>query len=95
MRDLKALFELVRIPGVFTAHADILAGALLAGAGMKQFPDLALLLIASSCFFSAGMALNDYFDRNIDMLERPNRPIPSGRMTHGAALTFRGRPGAG
>ena len=86
MRNLKALLELIRIPGVFTAHADILAGALVAGAGWRQIPDLALLLIASSCFFSAGMALNDYFDRAIDQQERPTRPIPSGRVAQGTAL---------
>jgi hypothetical protein len=86
MRDLKTFLELIRIPGVFTAHADILAGALIAGAGMKQIPDLVLLLIASSCFFSAGMALNDFFDRNIDQMERPTRPIPSGRISKEAAL---------
>lgn len=86
MRDLKTFLELIRIPGVFTAHADILAGALIAGAGMKQIPNLVLLLIATSCFFSAGMALNDYFDRKIDQEERPARPIPSGRIAKEAAL---------
>jgi hypothetical protein len=88
MHDLKALWQLIRIPGVFTAHADILAGALIAGAGTDQIPDLILLFIATSCFFSAGMALNDYFDRDIDQQERPTRPIPSGRVTHGTALSL-------
>jgi hypothetical protein len=88
MRDSKALLELIRIPGIFTAHADILAGALIAGAGMRQIPDLLLLLIATSCFFSAGMALNDYFDRDIDQLERPVRPIPSRRVAPKTALTL-------
>jgi 4-hydroxybenzoate polyprenyltransferase len=86
MRNAKAFLELIRIPGVFTAHADIVAGAFIAGAGVRQLPDLIALLIASSCFFSAGMALNDYFDRDIDKLERPSRPIPSGRIAEGAAL---------
>lgn len=86
MPKVKDLLQLVRIPGVFTAHADILAGALVAGASFRQIPDLLLLLIASSCLFSAGMALNDYFDRTIDKTERPSRPIPSGRISENAAL---------
>ena len=86
MRDIKAFLELIRIPGVFTAHADILAGALIAGAGLKQLSGLVWLLMASTCLYSAGMALNDYFDRRIDRMERPTRPIPSGRVSKRAAL---------
>ena len=32
------------------------------------------------------MALNDYADRDVDAVERPGRPIPSGRVTPGFAL---------
>jgi 4-hydroxybenzoate polyprenyltransferase len=32
------------------------------------------------------MALNDYADRELDRTERPERPIPSGRVTPGFAL---------
>jgi len=32
------------------------------------------------------MALNDYADRDLDRVERPERPVPSGRVTPGAAL---------
>ncbi len=38
------------------------------------------LLIASSCLYSAGMALNDVFDFHTDSIERPQRPIPSGSI---------------
>lgn len=79
------LLELIRLPGMFTAHADILAGFLIAGAGTSQIRGLFFLLLASSCLFSAGMALNDYFDRDIDKKERPERPIPSGRISGSAA----------
>ena len=37
----------------------------------------------------AGMALNDYADREIDAVERPGRPIPSGRVTPEFALAWR------
>jgi len=78
--------ELVRIPGVFTTHADITAGFLIAGGGIEQIGCAAYLLIASSFLYSAGMALNDYFDYRIDLKERPKRPIPSGRIKRQEAL---------
>lgn len=40
-----------------------------------------LLMIAGiSLIYCGGMVLNDYWDRVIDALERPDRPIPSGRV---------------
>lgn len=78
--------ELVRIPGVFTAHADITAGFLIAGGGMDQIGSATYLLLASSFLYSAGMALNDYFDYRVDLKERPKRPIPSGRIRRQEAL---------
>ena len=35
----------------------------------------------SRSFYTGGMYLNDAFDREIDARERPERPIPSGRVT--------------
>lgn len=78
--------ELIRIPGVFTAHADITAGFLIAGGGIEQIGCAAYLLFASSFLYSAGMALNDYFDYRIDLKERPKRPIPSRRIKRQEAL---------
>lgn len=86
MRKLRAYLELVRIPGVFTAQSDIVAGVLIAAGGGFHPGDLVYLLCASSCFLSAGMALNDFFDAEVDRKERPGRPIPSGRVTRSSAL---------
>ena len=82
-RTLKHYLELIRLPGLFTAQADILAAGLITGI---YLPELLLLIIATSCFFSAGMALNDYFDYQEDFRERPFRPLPSGRISRSAAL---------
>ncbi|MCP4366822.1 MAG: UbiA family prenyltransferase [Deltaproteobacteria bacterium] len=82
------VLELIRLPGMFTAHADILAAFLITGAGFNKFGSFLLVLMASSCLFSAGMALNDFFDYKIDLKERPQRPIPSGRITRSHALAI-------
>lgn len=83
---IKVYLELIRLPGMFTAHADIVAAFMIAGPGFERINILFLLLLSSSCFFSAGMALNDYFDYWIDSIERPQRPIPSGRISRSSAL---------
>jgi 4-hydroxybenzoate polyprenyltransferase len=81
----KTFLELIRLPGMFTAHADILAAFLITGAGFDKLGTLVLLLAATSCLFSAGMALNDFFDAAVDEKERPQRPIPSGRISRTSA----------
>lgn len=69
-----------------TAMADGLAG--FAIAGLSEFPtDEKLLLFASSgCVYHGAMALNDWADRDKDSIERPDRPIPSGKLKAGHVL---------
>ena len=76
----RAYLQLVRLPAVFTAAADILLGFLLNHAGLSPVGDLAALLAASACLYCSGMVWNDVFDRKQDAVERPERPIPSGRV---------------
>jgi 4-hydroxybenzoate polyprenyltransferase len=60
-------------------------------------PDRRLAVPAASVLlYWAGMALNDFADRELDLLERPERPIPSGRVHPGEALMLAaGLSGAG
>jgi len=75
---LKALVELVRAPAGLTVPGDVLAGA--AAAGDLRVGRLVGLSASSICIYWAGMALNDWADRELDAVERPERPIPSGRV---------------
>jgi 4-hydroxybenzoate polyprenyltransferase len=78
---LKAYLQLVRLPNVFTAAADSLAGWLLVTGSFDQ-PNRWLPLVgASMAIYAAGIALNDLFDLDIDRVERPNRPLPSARVS--------------
>ena len=69
-----ALLQLVRIPTVFTAMADIFLGFLLTHSTLEPASTFAFLLGASVCIYWTGMILNDYFDRDVDGQERPGRP---------------------
>lgn len=87
---MRPWLELIRLPAVFTAPADVLAGlalAALAGAVLNPLT-VALLIVASVCVYCAGMAANDVCDAAIDARERPGRPIPSGRISPRGALAF-------
>lgn len=96
---VRAYLELLRPANVVTAFADILAGAAAAGM-LSRFPsdigvlstgpgdDLAWLLVATAGLYAGGVVLNDVFDAEIDTVERPERPIPSGRIPRKRAARF-------
>jgi 4-hydroxybenzoate polyprenyltransferase len=77
---MRAYAQLLRLPNVFTAMADIGLAALAAGALPGRWGTFLLVLLGSSCLYCAGMVWNDYFDVAQDLEERPFRPIPSGRV---------------
>lgn len=81
---MRALAELVRAPAALSVPGDALAGA--SAAGYPQGRSTTLACTSSVCLYWAGMALNDYADRGLDAVERPERPIPSGRVSPRAAL---------
>ena len=90
---LRTYLQLARPANVVTAWADVLAGSAAAGAVALVQPvygeagSLPWLLLATTGLYSGGVILNDVFDAKLDATERPERPIPSGRIPrHRAAL---------
>ncbi|MEU8338673.1 SCO3242 family prenyltransferase [Micromonospora tulbaghiae] len=83
MTRLADLADLVRAPAALSVPGDVLSGAAAAGALGPRTPALAG---ASVLLYWAGMAANDWADRRLDALERPERPIPSGRVRPAVAL---------
>jgi 4-hydroxybenzoate polyprenyltransferase len=82
---LLAFAQLMRLPNVFTAFADIAMATAAAAAVLPEVPGsfwvtAVLLALTSGCLYLAGMVWNDYFDRAEDAEARPFRPIPSGRI---------------
>jgi 4-hydroxybenzoate polyprenyltransferase len=88
MLKLLAYLQLIRLPNVFTAIADVAMGFFVtqeisrfSSLEASQLVVFGLLIAASASLYSAGMALNDVFDAQLDRSERPERPIPSGRVS--------------
>ncbi|MFF4574514.1 SCO3242 family prenyltransferase [Streptomyces sp. NPDC001410] len=84
MSRYRAWAELLRLPALFTVPGDALAGA--AAAAVRPNRRTVLAVGCSLCLYEAGMALNDWADRAEDAVERPHRPLPSGRVRPGAAF---------
>ena len=82
---LSTVLRLGRVSNLPTVTSNVLAAIALAGAHPTRLT-IALVCIALSLMYVAGMYLNDAFDRDIDRVERPERPIPSGEVT--AAAVF-------
>jgi 4-hydroxybenzoate polyprenyltransferase len=95
---LQSYLELLRLPYVFTAVADVAMGFCFVQAAWA-FNDetrppsllpigvwtLVLLIAASAALYLAGMVLNDLFDVELDREEQPYRPLPSGRISLASA----------
>lgn len=90
--NLLTWLQLMRLPTVFTALSNILCGFLLTHRlnvqTLPQQKELWWLLGSTIGLYLGGMVLNDFFDARLDAVERPERPIPSGRISRAAAGIF-------
>ncbi len=87
---LKPYLQLVRLPNLFTAAADSLAGWLIVR-GSLDHPAQWLPLVAISVgLYAFGIVLNDLADYEVDLVERPSRPLPSGGVSKDLASKIMG-----
>ena len=82
---LRTWARLLRLPNLFTVPGDAVAGFLLGSGGAFGW-DMAAGVGAVLCLYAGGLLLNDFFDRETDARERPERPIPSGAVHPTAVL---------
>lgn len=80
---LRPWAELLRLPNLFTVPGEALAGYVLAVGKLRGEVGWACLVVL--LIYIGGLLLNDWFDRAEDAEERPERPIPSGRVRAAAA----------
>lgn len=88
MRRVTAWLQLLRLPNVFTAVADVTMGYVVTNRNLQPAPHFALLVATSCLLYLSGMVLNDVFDAEVDARDRPERPIPSGRVSLKAATAL-------
>ncbi|MGI9544211.1 MAG: UbiA-like protein EboC [Cyclobacteriaceae bacterium] len=97
MHTFLAYLRLTRPANILTAMADIMLGFSIALADARRgwsgltladlpWPEIGWLMLATTGLYGGGVVLNDYFDADLDRVERPERPIPSGAATEKGAL---------
>jgi len=78
---LRAYGELIRLDLAFGAGFFVIAGEVFATGGLPPIPLIAAGFIALLFISGSANIANDYFDREVDRINRPLRPLPSGRVT--------------
>jgi 4-hydroxybenzoate polyprenyltransferase len=90
--DIKSYLQLARPANIITAIADIFAGVAIAtfSFSVKEINtiDVVLLCIATVGLYGGGIVFNDVFDLELDKIERPERILPSGKISKNNAITF-------
>ncbi|MEN7550262.1 UbiA-like protein EboC [Rapidithrix thailandica] len=93
MKTVIAYLRLMRPANILTAIADIMLGYAVTGSVIEIWnseekwlinPDISALLwlvIATIGLYGGGVVFNDVFDAELDKVERPERPIPSGKAS--------------
>ncbi|MEQ9382825.1 MAG: UbiA-like protein EboC [Imperialibacter sp.] len=91
MKQIIGLLRLTRPANIVTAVADILAGVAISGyltAFTHGATPIIWLSLATMGLYGGGVVLNDVFDAELDAVERPERPIPSGVVSRFMAAMF-------
>ncbi len=85
-----ALLELLKPITWFPPMWAFLCGAVSSGSGLLENPVLLIagILLAGPMVCGASQIVNDWFDREVDAINEPQRAIPSGRVPGNWGLIF-------
>ncbi len=84
----RGLLELTRPVNVIAASVLTFIGAFVAGGLTGESVAVGAAVGATGLAVGAGNAINDYFDREIDRINQPDRAIPRGAVSPRGALIF-------
>ena len=85
---VRGFAELTRPANTFVAGVLTFVGAFVAEGAFANPVATAAAVAATWFATAAGMAINDYFDREIDRINAPERAIPRGAVSPREALAF-------
>lgn len=86
--DLLAFWQLLRPFNCFMAAAAVFVGYSIAIRDIVFSLQVFFGMASAFLICGAGQAINDYFDRKLDVTLHPYRPIPSKRLRPGQAFVF-------
>jgi len=90
MGRIGGLVRIIRPVNALMLGLGILVGVVITGGLTSTIPSfyLALAFVTGFTLTGSAMAVNDYYDREIDAINEPNRPIPSGSVKPREALAL-------
>ena len=88
LRTLIGYLRLMRIHNCLIAFFSIIVTAFIASRSFTVRPGVLLGAVVTLFIMAGGNALNDYCDDEIDRLNKPGRPVPSGLIAPKSALIF-------
>jgi geranylgeranylglycerol-phosphate geranylgeranyltransferase len=90
MGKISGLVQLMRPINCAMMGFAVFVGAILANPQFSNFDWLGILygFLTGFMLTAASMTINDYYDRAIDAINEPARPIPSGLVSARQALAF-------
>lgn len=87
MKKLKYLFVLTRPDNVFIAFLTIWVAAIVSG-GIDPVYNLTLAAFSAALITIGANLINDIFDIEIDRINKPDRPLPAGKVTVREAMVL-------
>jgi len=87
MGRLMGFLQIIRPLNCLMMGFAVIVGASL-GSSLNLTLNILLGFVTSFALTATSMVINDFFDRKIDAINEPNRPIPRGDVTPREALIF-------
>ncbi|MBU0761522.1 MAG: UbiA family prenyltransferase [Candidatus Altiarchaeota archaeon] len=84
---IRNILDLIRLRNALMSFFGVYIGAMLFNIGYTtEYMNILLAAVSTMLVLGGGNTLNDYFDYLIDKVNKPHRPIPSGRVSRSDAF---------
>lgn len=87
MKKISAYFIVTRPVNAFIGILSTFSGALISGT-IQPFQNVLLACLSVGFIAASANSINDYYDLEIDKINKPNRPLPSGKLTPREVFIF-------
>ncbi len=87
-KKTKGLIELLRPELPFAAGISVIIGEIITLGKLPSLSELFLGFMWGFFLSGSAMILNDFFDIEVDKINAPNRPLPSGLISSNTAIVF-------
>src|SRR3989338_7809267 len=85
---MKDYVKLIRPVNCIMAALAVWLGSVVSGAGILPTKDITFGMLSGFFICGAGMIVNDYFDIKIDRVNKPDRPLASGKVSKHFSILY-------